>query len=258
MRNQIQVFQLSTRRFLRSIGRQGIGDGGLTHPSALAVDPSNDSIYVADTNNNRVQAFRASDGTFLRKFGTKGLQEGQMLGPNSLHLDAPTATLLVGNRLLGRVCFYRASDGAFLHGIGAHKGLRPPKENLVRSVGGIALDGESDLLIVSDILQHQIHLFRASTGESIRKFGTPGEADTDFNGPSGLAFDRETRCLFIAEQGNARINIFRVTEDTSTHVGIVGAQQLRRPVDVALHPVTGDLIVPDCGFQQVFVFSFPF
>src|SRR5215831_6214532 len=70
--------------FVRSFGSPGTGPGQLSLPSAVAVDPANGDVYVADfagvdalsTVNSRIERFDAA-GNFLGQFGGFGTTEGQ-------------------------------------------------------------------------------------------------------------------------------------------------------------------------------------
>jgi DNA-binding beta-propeller fold protein YncE len=57
------------------IGTRGSGKGQILNPSGLAVDQSQDALYVADSGNSRVDVFKASTGEFEFAFGG-GVQDG--------------------------------------------------------------------------------------------------------------------------------------------------------------------------------------
>src|SRR5215217_5104840 len=63
-----------------SFGSSGAGPGQLSFPGAIAIDPGDGEVFVADTGNNRVQVFGPT-GTFLRQFGLLGFAAGQMAAP---------------------------------------------------------------------------------------------------------------------------------------------------------------------------------
>ncbi len=57
------------------MGIQGSGDGQLSSPAGVTVDPDG-NIYVADTGNKRIQKFDP-EGNFLAKWGEDGIDSGQ-------------------------------------------------------------------------------------------------------------------------------------------------------------------------------------
>ena len=69
-------------RFLYEFGKHGTGDGGLNHPTGLAVDKTG-HLLVCSLGNHRVQVFTL-DGKFVTKFGEYGQGLGQFHQPSSV------------------------------------------------------------------------------------------------------------------------------------------------------------------------------
>ena len=74
--DQIHVFD-EQRRYIRSFGQPGSGNGQLRRPEGVAVDAEG-LVYVADFSNNHVVKFR-EDGAFVGQFGT-----GELCGPRNI------------------------------------------------------------------------------------------------------------------------------------------------------------------------------
>jgi DNA-binding beta-propeller fold protein YncE len=75
---------------LASWGSEGSGDGQFKGLSSVAIDPTNNKVYVADPLNRRIQVFD-SNGTFLTKWSIP--EWGQTLGFEDLAIDSQTGRL---------------------------------------------------------------------------------------------------------------------------------------------------------------------
>jgi DNA-binding beta-propeller fold protein YncE len=68
-------------------GSLGVSEGQFNSPSSISYDPSNESIYVADLENNRIQKFD-TDGNFLMKWGLSGTNNGEFYHPGDIESDS--------------------------------------------------------------------------------------------------------------------------------------------------------------------------
>ena len=87
--------------FVKKFGSSGTSDGKFDSPSGLALDTTNDLLYVADSDNNRIQIFKLVTGNtcpsntskvvdgvcFTEKFGSSGTSDGKFDSPSGLALD---------------------------------------------------------------------------------------------------------------------------------------------------------------------------
>jgi DNA-binding beta-propeller fold protein YncE len=101
--------------FVKTVGKEGSGNGELSVPKGLAVDSSG-NVWVADTLNNRVQEFN-SEGTFLQKFGTLGSGNGQLSLPAGIAVEAG-GNVLVADTNNNRVEQFSGA-GAFMSQFGS-------------------------------------------------------------------------------------------------------------------------------------------
>ena len=113
--NSYSIFAYATTSenysFVKEWGTQGIGDGQFNRPSAIAIDPSSNNVYIVDSGNNRIQVFDL-DGKFISKWGTQGSGDGQFNGPTDIAID-PVGNVYVldsGNSKIEKF----TSDGSFL------------------------------------------------------------------------------------------------------------------------------------------------
>ena len=97
--------------FVKKFGFSGTTDGKFNSPSGLALDKTNNLLYVADTDNNRIQTFKLvtgitcpsatnkiADGVcFTEKFGSSGTTDGKFNSPSGLALDKTNNLLYVAD-----------------------------------------------------------------------------------------------------------------------------------------------------------------
>ena len=79
-------------------GADNDGDGQFNNPTGAAFDPSNDLLYVADTDNNRIQVLDVGNtGKFELKFGSTGSTDGKLNSPGGLAFDTSEDLLYVAD-----------------------------------------------------------------------------------------------------------------------------------------------------------------
>lgn len=79
--NCIKMYDLNGN-FLYKIGKEGIRDGELNHPSLLSASKEG-HLVVCDSGNDRVQIFDLRHGKFVAKFGSEGSSTGEFNRPMS-------------------------------------------------------------------------------------------------------------------------------------------------------------------------------
>ena len=151
-------------------GKYGTGVNEL-NAIGLAIDESNEIIYVADWCNKRVQIV-SFKGDFIKRFG----------------------------------------------------------QDKLNSPCGIAITSEH--IYVTDIGLHALLQFNKNSFELLNRTGTEGQADGQFNDPTGLCTDNSGDVL-VADNGNNRVCIFSNDFQFKSKFGI---GQLDRPTDVKLTP----------------------
>jgi hypothetical protein len=78
---------------LRSFGSAGTGNGQLSNPTAIAVDPTTGDPEVTDTGNNRVEEFLPS-GAYIAKFGSAGSGASNFQAPKGIAVSPSGATFV--------------------------------------------------------------------------------------------------------------------------------------------------------------------
>jgi hypothetical protein len=156
-----------------STGRiTGNGQFGLSGPSGLAIDSSN-NVYVTDVSNNRIQKFY-SNGTFITKWGFLGSNNGEFRFRDlpQLAIDSSNNVYVTddGNSRIqkftsngkfitkwGSFCDLTSSDGCNLSAAGAVD----PGDGQFFTPYGVAF-GLSGKVFVTDITNHRIQTFLPS------------------------------------------------------------------------------------------------
>jgi hypothetical protein len=96
-----------TYKYLGQFGSKGSGNGQLTGPTGIALDPSTGDLAVTDTGNHRVEEFLPA-GTYVAKFGGKGSGDESFEGPQGIAAD-PAGNLYVADSGNNRVDVWRSS-----------------------------------------------------------------------------------------------------------------------------------------------------
>ncbi len=186
--------------FKSKFGTKGNGNGQLSYPYGIAIEPSTGNIYIADTSNHRIQAFKR-DGTFVRVIGSSGSGDVQFSSPSGLTFDK-NGNLVVadtGNHriqvidvLTGQLKFKFGSEG------NANGQFSYPNHVTTTHDGQI---------IVSDSSNHRLQYF-SSTGVWLKTFA-PGQGTGvgQLSNPMGVCVDSKGNTI-ICEYINHRLQIF--------------------------------------------------
>ncbi len=226
--------------FSLEFGSFGTGEGEFKSPSGLAMDTSNDLLYVADTNNDRIQIIDvdgscsgsdelANDICFVDEFGDSGNGDGEFDSPTALVLDTGRDLLYILDSGNDRIQIIDvdgncgndelANDVCFVDEFGTSGN----EDGEFDSPSGLALDTNNDMLYVADTNNNRIQIIdvngNCDSGDSdylandvcfVDEFGEKGNGDGEFDSPSGLALDTNTDMLYVADTDNNLIQIIDV------------------------------------------------
>ena len=192
-------------------GIAGSGNGQMKAPYALAVDSKGD-LWVADTGNDRVQEFN-SKNEYVSQIGKEGTAEGQFKEPKGIAVTA-SGELFVSDGANDRIEKFN-EKGEFQAAFG----------------WGVS-NGEA----------------KAETCTSGCKAGIAGSGAGELNTPRGIAITI-TGKVWVADEGNSRIEEFSESGEYVTAVGSVGSGdgQFKEPAAITIEASTGDLWVSDSG-----------
>jgi DNA-binding beta-propeller fold protein YncE len=241
-------------------GQDGSADGTgaaarVNRPEAIAFDPTNGDLFVADTDNDTIRRITPA-GVVTTIAGTAG-QSGSTDGtgaaarffvPQGIAVDPTTGDVFVadsGNDTIRRITpagvvttlAGTAGIVGSADGTGAAASFNEP--------GGIAEDPTTGNLFVADGFNDTIRMI-TSAGMVTTLAGTAGQSgSTDgtgaaarFNGPADVAFNPTTDTMYVADENNATIRQLSVNT-VAAQTGLTGttAQAINASV-AGLSPAT--------------------
>ncbi len=177
-------------------------------PLGLAVDTANQRLFVTDYNNCRVLVYSTSSLS-------NGMNASYELGEAS-----------------GGGAFTTACGGASQSGLGKPAGL--------------AYDSANTRLFVSDNTDNRVMVFNVATGtiangenanttsgllgQTLFSGVTLHHTSTGMDAPVGLAYDAANTRLFVADQGNNRVTVYKVPTNFTN--GVAASFELGQPSGV--------------------------
>ena len=176
-------------QLLASVGTKGTGQLQFNSPTDIAVNTSNNKVFVADTNNHRIQVLN-SDLTFSATFGKQGSDKGQFRHPNAIACDS-AGNVYVADSGNHRVQVFTA-EGKFLRMFGRCGEGRGELDFPI----GIALDPSNNHVYVSEGNNHRISVFTCE-GQFVTSFG----ATVERFDPRGLAVDN-SGVVYVCDYGH--------------------------------------------------------
>lgn len=182
----------------------------LNRPSAVAIDPQNGDIYVADGYGNRRVAVFDKDGNFLRQWGRQATQE-------EIDTGAPGAfaqvvhCIAMSNAGLIYVCDRQGDRvqvfdkmGNFVRNIWVRNGTAtlPDPRGTVWTVA-FSPDEQQRFLYLMNGRNEQVHVLDHESGEILSTFGRPGHQAGNFTHGHTLAVDSVGN-IYVAETATGR------------------------------------------------------
>ena len=225
--SQIHVYD-KQRKYIRSFGQQGSGNGQLYNPTGIAVDHDN-RLYIVNSSSNRIEVVE-SNGTFVRQIGAGHLSGSYGVTVHNKHV-------FVAEYRNHRISVFTL-DGQLIRTIGSY-GSGPGQFSNPYAVAFTPEDGRD--MYVADYGNSRIQVFNAN-GVYQREFGKGQVAN-----PWDIISTADNH-LLVADYSNSRVVIFN-TMGQFIHSFQVGSYPCGLAID---H--NGDLLVTLYNTNQVAVF----
>ena len=181
-------------QFLTAVGTEGSGPLQFNQVRDIAINISNNKVYVVDNRNHRIQVLN-SDLTCSNIFGKYGNSKGEFVYPRAIACDS-TGNVYVVDGANHRIQVF-TSTGKVLRMFGS-SGEGDGELDWPR---GIALDVQ-DKVYVSDI-NRRISVF-TSEGQFVTSFGSGTQGGLD---PRGLAVD-SNGVVYVCDLNHLRLQLF--------------------------------------------------
>ena len=185
-------------QFLTAVGTEGNGPLQFNKVQYIAINTSNNKVYVVDNSNHRIQVLN-SDLTFSNTFGKYGRNKGEFNYPWAIACDS-TGNVYVADGANNRIQVFTFT-GKFLRMFGS----RGKGDGELNWPIGIALDVQ-DQVYVSESKNHRISVF-TSKGQFVTSFGSKGGRPGEFHYPRGLAVD-SNGVVYVCDRDNCRLQLF--------------------------------------------------
>lgn len=247
-RNHRLVKQDAGGNVIKTLGRQGSGDGQFKEPCGVWVDKAG-LVYVADTFHSpnpdggfpwgRVQKFSA-EGVFMGAWGKVSVPPNDLFGPRAIAADSKGNVYLAdtGNH---RIIKY-SDNGSFLSVIGKG-GKAGSAVGEFKEPFGLALD-KSDNLYVADRLNFRVQVF-SPAGKPLRQIKVDGWEDNQINQEPYLAVDSKRGYLYVSDPTKRKVHRYGLSG--GGHVvydkGVEAA--FKQPTGVAVRESDGVVFVTD-------------
>ena len=236
----------------------GVAGMCVSHDGAL--------LFATNNDDDRVLVVRIEDGALERILGSCG--QGAGFSARRVCLSRDGEHLFIVDSRNHRVRVVRVSDGAHVRTIGS-------SGDLSDRIHGLCVSPDGARMFVADRANHRVVAFRAADGThdfsigaalgdgSTGTAGTPrsGNGDDEFMQPSDVCVSPCGQWLFVADCGNARVQVRRASDGAHEYT-IESPSSLRRNEDKMNRPfcvrVSSDgntLFVLDVFNDQTFVFA---
>ena len=202
----VQIFSLDTSTckgtFTAPLNKKQLA---LRRPIGLSnTFNDNSTCLVADYDQHSISNWTIDEsgtGNLIEKFGQQSL-----IGPKGLCVSNQSQRIVVADNKASCICLFDSS-GLFLHRFGK-RGPEPHELASPHYVKFAQEDNDRNI-IVTDFYNNCVKIFDLERhGQFVTSFGSNGTKNGLFQAPTGLAIDYERGCIFVADWGNNRIQIF--------------------------------------------------
>jgi DNA-binding beta-propeller fold protein YncE len=191
-------------------------------------------VLIGDYWNMRVVRFDPDDGSSTVLIDNAGFGPTQHQAPYGLAVDPGTCDVFLADTDRYQVDRY-TEDGQYLRSYGQN-GVNTETSTTFRYPSRVAVN--NGLLFVADTWANRISVWRLDGTQELFRLQGVGSGNGQFRQPRGMAFDAQGR-LHVADQGNKRVQVFRVDSDRLTFLFKYGSAYV--PGGTGDQVVRGDL-----------------
>jgi len=249
---------ISTKNhFLKKWGSIGTGNGQFNRPIGIAIDSSNENVYVLDSGNNRIQKFD-SDGNSLTSWpinGTSGISSSSNRVNNLPGIAVDYSGNVYQSASSSNKILKYTTDGTFINSWGSNG----KDSGQFSSPTGLAVYQSGNYVYVIDHNNFRIQKFD-SDGKFISTWGSQGTADGQFKNPTAIAIDSVGN-VYVGDSGNFNIQKFdtdgKLITKWSTKSSESGQSSGSNPTGIAVDTKSGNLYITDATNNRVQVLNQP-
>jgi RHS repeat-associated protein len=252
-----------------SFGSSGTGAGQLKEPTAVAVSPTTETVWVADGSNHRLVEY-TSHGTFVQdvgwgvtdgkeelescwvscKAGIPGLGTGQLSDPEGIAVTAG-GNIYTSDAANNRISEY-SPEGKLITSWG-HSGTGAGALSEPR---GLAV-GEAGMVYVADTNNCRVEIF-SGTGAYVGSDGECGTGVGQFKGTFGVAISLSGREMFVTDAKADRVQEYASPPGAWTNTfGSEGSEpgKFNFPWAIATDPINGYIFVSSYADGRIEAFT---
>ncbi len=239
-----RVFRFDTEhRLVDFVGDSGAGK--VAKPIGVALDDSQDRVFVADATLKRVFGYDAN-GALAVAIGI----EGEFENPSGLAADSKLQRIYLADSKKHQVFCYSSVDGHLIRTIGA-RGTEQGEFNFPTN---LFVDGQSHVY-VADTLNFRVQIFDAD-GKFLKAIGSQGDTPGKLNRPKGVGVDSEGH-IYVADTSFNNFQIFDQDGQLLMFVGVAGRDPGEFLLPAGLFVDASDNIyVVDQGNARVQMFEY--
>ncbi|KAF0972930.1 hypothetical protein FDP41_008782 [Naegleria fowleri] len=230
----IQVYDLSTHKFVRSIGL------GSDVPFYIDYDPT-ESAIVFGSDNHCLYKYSVF-GKLIWKVGKHGSGPGEFSLPSGVYIDTKEKLIYLCDQYNCRIQVL-TSNGEFVRQFGEY-GVKPGNFHGPRNITE-SLDGN---LIITDRNNHRVQIF-TKNGKFVKAFGSYGSERGQFNEPCSVLVEPNTGNIYVSDSFNDRIQIFSSNGEYIESI----EGDLDYPLGISLNARNGDLMISEYSRNRIVI-----